>query len=157
MMIKSCRGIAALALAAAVVAGTMPAHAEGITSEQAQQILDELKAIRKAVEQGGAQGAGQAAPAPDDKVSIAFPTGGFSVGKDNAPLVLVEYTDYQCPFCQQFHNDAFAQIKANYIDTGKIRYVSRDFPLTSTRTRGAAPPRRDARPSRASSGNCGTR
>ena len=128
MLIKSWRGIAALAFAAAVVAGTMPAHAEGITSEQAQQILDELKAIRKAVE-GGAQCAGQPAPAPDDKVSIAFPSGGFTQGKANAPLVMVEYTDYQCPFCQQFHNTAFAQIKANYIDTGKIRFISRDFPL----------------------------
>jgi protein-disulfide isomerase len=43
--------------------------------------------------------------------------------------VLIEYTDYQCPFCQRYHNDSFAQIKANFIDTGKIRYISRDFPL----------------------------
>jgi protein-disulfide isomerase len=129
MLIKSWRTIAALALAAAVVAGAMPAHAEGITSEQAQQILDELKAIRKAVEQGGGQGAGQAAPAPDDKVSFAFPAGGLSEGKADAPLVLVEYTDYQCPFCQQFHNSAYPQIKTNYIDSGKVRFVSRDFPL----------------------------
>ena len=65
----------------------------------------------------------------DDKVSIAFAPGGLSVGKENAPLVLVEYTDYQCPFCQRYHNDSFEKIKANFIDTGKIRYVSRDFPL----------------------------
>ena len=51
------------------------------------------------------------------------------MGKEDAPLVLVEYTDYQCPFCQRFHNDAFAQIKTNYIDTGKIRFITRDFPL----------------------------
>ena len=49
--------------------------------------------------------------------------------KDDAPLVLVEYTDYQCPFCQRFHTDAYAQLKTNYIDTGKLRFVSRDFPL----------------------------
>jgi protein-disulfide isomerase len=42
---------------------------------------------------------------------------------------MIEYTDYQCPFCQRYHNDSFAQIKANFIDTGKIRYISRDFPL----------------------------
>ncbi len=128
MMTINWRTVAALTLAAAVMAGAMPARAEGISSEQAQQILDELKAIRKALEQGG-QGAGQAAPAPDDKVSMAFPAGGFSQGKADAPLVLVEYTDYQCPFCQQFHNNAYAQLKANYIDTGKVRFVSRDFPL----------------------------
>ena len=51
------------------------------------------------------------------------------LGKENAPLVLIEYTDYQCPFCQRYHNDSFAQIKTNFIDTGKIRYISRDFPL----------------------------
>jgi protein-disulfide isomerase len=53
----------------------------------------------------------------------------LSEGKANAPLVLVEYTDYQCPFCQQFHNSAYPQIKTNYIDSGKVRFVSRDFPL----------------------------
>lgn len=128
MMTRTWRAMAALALTAAVLAGTAPARADGISSEQGQQILDELKAIRKALEQGG-QAAGQAAPAPDDKVSMALPSGGFSEGKANAPLVMVEYTDYQCPFCQQFHNTAYAQIKANYIDTGKIRFISRDFPL----------------------------
>ena len=130
MITRTWRTIAALALTAVVLAAAMPAHADGMTSEQAQQMLDELKAIRKALEQGG-QGTAQAAPAPapDDKINMAFPPGGFSLGKANAPLVLVEYTDYQCPFCQQFHNTAYAQIKANYIDTGKIRFVSRDFPL----------------------------
>ncbi|HEY2863800.1 MAG TPA: thioredoxin domain-containing protein [Casimicrobiaceae bacterium] len=128
MITRNWRTIAALALSAVVLAAAMPARADGITSEQAQQILDELKAIRKALEQGG-QGGGQAAPAPDDKVSMAFPSGGFSEGKKDAPLVLVEYTDYQCPFCQQFHNSAYTQIKANYIDTGKVLFVSRDFPL----------------------------
>lgn len=125
---KSWRAAAALAIAVGFFAGAMPAHADGITSDQAQQILDELKAIRKAVETNGPAG-GQAAAAPDDKVSMTFATGGFSIGKADAPLVLVEYTDYQCPFCQQFHNTAYAQLKANYIDTGKVRFVSRDFPL----------------------------
>ncbi len=129
MMTRTWRAMAVLAVTAALLAAAVPARADGITSEQAQQILDKLKAIRKAVEQGGQGAAAQAAPAPDDKVSMAFPSGGFTEGKANAPLVMVEYTDYQCPFCQQFHNTAYTQIKANYIDTGKIRFVSRDFPL----------------------------
>src|SRR5947207_14140709 len=108
--------LTALALAATFVGGVTVARADGITSEQAQQILDELKAIRKTLEArpvAPAQPSPQA-PAPvDDKVSMAFPAGGFSVGKENAPLVLVEYTDYQCPFCQRYHNDSFAQIKTN--------------------------------------------
>jgi protein-disulfide isomerase len=42
---------------------------------------------------------------------------------------MVEFTDFQCPFCQQFHVQTFAQLKKNYIDTGKLRFVSRDLPL----------------------------
>ena len=133
MKIRLFRSLTALAIAATLLGGVTLARAQGITSDQAQQILAELKAIRKTLETRPAAPAQPAAPAPappvDDKVSMVFPPGGFSVGKENAPLVLVEYTDYQCPFCQRYHNDSFAQIKTNFIDTGKVRYVSRDFPL----------------------------
>jgi len=132
-MNKTWRYVACAAAAATLLAGALPARAQGITSEQATQILEELRAIRKNLE-ARPVAPQAAAPAParpvDDKVSFAFTPGAYSMGKEDAPLVLVEYTDYQCPFCQRFHNDAFAQIKANYIDTGKIRFVSRDFPLS---------------------------
>ena len=118
--------LVALAATAALLAGAPLARADGITSEQAQDIINELKQIRQTLEKMQSP---QAAPAPDDKVSYKFSPGGFSMGDAKAPLVIVEYTDLQCPFCQQFHNTAFAQIKANYIDTGKVRFVSRDFPL----------------------------
>jgi protein-disulfide isomerase len=42
---------------------------------------------------------------------------------------MVEFTDYQCPFCRRFEADSFAQLKKDYIDTGKVRFVSRDLPL----------------------------
>ena len=117
--------VMALALLAAALLAPH-ARADGLTSEQAQEIINELKQIRQTLEKMQSP---QAAPAPDDKVSYKLSPGGFSMGDAKAPLVMVEYTDFQCPFCQQFHNTAFAQIKANYIDTGKIRFVSRDFPL----------------------------
>jgi protein-disulfide isomerase len=112
--------------AATLLTGPPIARADGITNEQAQDILNELRQIRQLLEKIQT---GQQAPAPDDKVSYRFSPGGFSLGDAKAPLVMVEYTDFQCPFCQQFHNTTFAQIKANYIDTGKLRFVSRDFPL----------------------------
>ena len=127
MTIRTPSRIAVMAAAAAVLLAAWPlARADGITNEQAQEILNELKQIRMLLEkmQSGAQ-----APAIDDRVSYKFAPGGFSLGDAKAPLVMVEYTDFQCPFCQQFHATAFAQIKANYIDTGKLRFVSRDFPL----------------------------
>jgi protein-disulfide isomerase len=113
-------------LTLALLAAAPYARADGLTSDQAQEIINELKQIRQTLEKMQSP---QAAPAPDDKVSYKLSPGGFSMGDAKAPLVMVEYTDFQCPFCQQFHNTAFAQIKANYIDTGKIRFVSRDFPL----------------------------
>jgi protein-disulfide isomerase len=113
-------------LALTLFAAAPYARADGMTAEQAQEMIDELKQIRQTLEKMQSP---QAAPAPDDKVSYKLSPGGFSMGDAKAPLVMVEYTDFQCPFCQQFHNQAFAQIKANYIDTGKIRFVSRDFPL----------------------------
>jgi protein-disulfide isomerase len=123
---KPLRTALAVAVAATLLAAVPLARADGITTEQAQDILNELKQIRQVLEK--MQSGNQAAP-QDDKVSYKLPAGGFSMGDAKAPLVIVEYTDFQCPFCQQFHNQAFAQIKTNYIDTGKVRFVSRDFPL----------------------------
>ena len=53
----------------------------------------------------------------------------FVMGKPDAPLTMVEFTDLQCPFCRQFVTTSFDEIKKNWIDTGKLRYISRDFPL----------------------------
>ena len=51
------------------------------------------------------------------------------LGKPDAPLTIVEFTDYQCPFCQRFHTTTFAELKKNWIETGKVRFISRDMPL----------------------------
>ena len=51
------------------------------------------------------------------------------LGKSDAPLTLVEFTDYQCPFCGRFEATTFPEIKKNYIDTGKLRLILRDLPL----------------------------
>lgn len=54
---------------------------------------------------------------------------GHVIGKANAPLTMVEFTDLQCPFCRQFHLTVFDEIKRDWIETGRLRYISRDFPL----------------------------
>src|SRR5712692_5279433 len=51
------------------------------------------------------------------------------LGRADAPVTLVEFSDYQCPFCQRFFATSLPALKKDYIDTGKIRYVFRDFPL----------------------------
>lgn len=58
-------------------------------------------------------------------------SGAPALGKDNAPLTLVEFTDYQCPFCSRHFRDTFPKIVQDYVDTGKLRYVIREFPLVT--------------------------
>jgi len=51
------------------------------------------------------------------------------IGKDNAKVTIVEYTDYQCPFCARHYTSAYKQIKEQYVDTGKAKLLLRDQPL----------------------------
>ncbi len=52
------------------------------------------------------------------------------LGSANAQVALVEFTDFECPYCGQLFKNTFPQIKKEYIDTGKVRYFIKDFPLT---------------------------
>lgn len=51
------------------------------------------------------------------------------LGKKDAPITIAEFSDYQCPYCRKFFQETFSVLKTEYIDTGKVRYVFRDFPL----------------------------
>jgi protein-disulfide isomerase len=50
------------------------------------------------------------------------------LGNANAPVTLVEYASTTCPHCAEFHEEAWEQLKTNYIDTGRVRFVFREFP-----------------------------
>jgi len=51
------------------------------------------------------------------------------LGHENASIAIVEFSDFQCPFCARYHQQTFAAIKKDYIDTGIVRYVLKDYPL----------------------------
>ena len=104
---------------------------EPMTRTQGDAILDELRQIRTLLERLPSSPAiGGAAPTrPENRVSVGVGTLP-ALGRRDAPVTIVEFTDYQCPFCQRFHMTAFEMVKRNYVDTGKVRYVSRDFPLS---------------------------
>ena len=53
------------------------------------------------------------------------------LGDKDAPVTIIEFSDYQCPFCGRHFTQTYPQIKSEYIDTGKVKIVFRDFPLTS--------------------------
>jgi len=97
----------------------------GITHAQADAILDELKHISHLLEE---QVRPAAAPARPQKRTVKV-QGGYSLGPDTAPLTMIEFTDYQCAFCRGFQSNTFDQIRKLYIDTGKLRFVSRNLPL----------------------------
>ncbi len=69
------------------------------------------------------------AVAPQAQVPQIAIAGNPTLGAADAPVTIVEFIDYECPYCQGYAKDTFPQLKANYIDTGKVRYVARDFPL----------------------------
>src|SRR6266567_3601495 len=56
-------------------------------------------------------------------------TGALPLGSPNAPLTIVEFTDYQCPFCNLFYREVFKELKKNFIDSGRVSFYSRDLPL----------------------------
>jgi protein-disulfide isomerase len=51
------------------------------------------------------------------------------LGAPDAPVTVVEFTDYQCPFCKRFIQSTFPLLKRDFIDTGKVRWIVRDLPL----------------------------
>lgn len=53
----------------------------------------------------------------------------FSLGREDAPVVVVDFSNYLCPHCQNHALTVLPRIKAEYVDTGKVRYLFRDFPF----------------------------
>ena len=51
-------------------------------------------------------------------------------GDKNAPVTIIEWSDYECPFCARFYSDTYKQIDEKYIKTGKVKLIYRDFPLS---------------------------
>jgi len=77
---------------------------------------------------------GQIARSPQEqaqpKTAKASEDNDAFMGDKNAPITIIEFSDYQCPFCRKFYNETLPQIKEKYINTGKVKLVYRDFPLS---------------------------
>jgi len=94
-------------------------------------ILEELKAIRELLEkiekQGGAQ---QNKPARPTTATVPISNEKPSMGSASAPVTVVEFADYQCPYCLRFTKTTFPYLKRDFIDTGKVRWVALNLPLS---------------------------
>ncbi len=91
-----------------------------IVKTQLAQVL-RLLSQRPAHQQGGA-----AAPSAQVRAGVA---GAPFLGSSDAPVTVVEFSDYECAFCQRFFATTLPALKKEYIDAGKVRYVFRDYPL----------------------------
>jgi len=99
----------------------------GLSAAQGDMILRELRELRALLQKPNPS---QPAPRPELPGIVTVPLGGSpSLGQTNAPVVLVEFTDYQCPFCKRAHDDLMPALRKKYVESGKLRVVSRNFPL----------------------------
>jgi protein-disulfide isomerase len=67
-------------------------------------------------------------PSPAD-IAQAGPAGDVMLGADTAPVTVIEYASMTCPHCAHFSTTTFPELKTRYIDTGKVKYTLREFPL----------------------------
>ncbi|MFZ3357254.1 MAG: DsbA family protein [Xanthobacteraceae bacterium] len=72
--------------------------------------------------------ADDAAPSAAD-LADAGPNGDVMLGSDKAPVTIIEYASMTCPHCAHFSENTFPELKKRYIDTGKVRFTLRTFPL----------------------------
>jgi protein-disulfide isomerase len=123
-------GILALSMLAAVGACAAQPRADDFVklkdevarlNAQQQQILDSLDELKRMI-----KGPGQAALKPPESMSVA---GEPFKGQPGATLAIIEYADFECPFCRRFEREVYPQIRDNYINTGKVKYFHRDMPL----------------------------
>jgi protein-disulfide isomerase len=128
--------VAIIAVLIVLVVAAPQIRAEGLSAQQGaellkqnKEILSELRDIHSLLDRLSKDRAVDDVRPSTPRVRVAVSLTEPAIGKSDAPWTLIEYTDYQCPFCRQFHAAAYEDIKRNYIDTGKMRFISRDFPL----------------------------
>ena len=129
------RGIvAAIAIAAFVggyTIGTFDDNSNSfVTSEELKEIISEIE-INTAPAPQPTQQPSQLGAAQIFRVSF---DGEPFKGDPDAPVTVVEFSDFQCPFCSRFFEQTLPLIEENYIDTGKIKFVYKDLPLDNLHT-----------------------
>jgi protein-disulfide isomerase len=98
---------------------------ESLSASQAQ-IRRDLSEIKAMLQKPGAVTAQAAGPLAGMEISLA---GSPVRGAADAPVALIEYSDFQCPFCASYAANSYPQIIKEYVDTGKLRYAFMSFPL----------------------------
>jgi protein-disulfide isomerase len=125
------RVIVWMTVAAVVVAPLVgPDASRAGVEEEIAELRREVAEIKKQVGEIKNLLQGALKPQSPPKVTAAVGVSGRpSLGRQDAPVTLVKFSDYQCPFCKRHFSTVYPILKKDYIDTGKLRYVFRDFPI----------------------------
>jgi protein-disulfide isomerase len=75
-------------------------------------------------------GAPAAAPTEDTSPKKVALSDAPILGDKNAPVTIIEFSDYECPFCKQYFTQTYSQILKDYVDTGKVKIAFRNLPLS---------------------------
>ena len=98
---------------------------------QVEEMQKDLAEIKKLLKEGARAPAAAAAQGTAFKEQVISIGESPSKGKEDATVTIVEYSDYQCPFCARNYRDVMPKLQEEYIDSGKVKFVMREFPLSS--------------------------
>lgn len=129
--------IIALALIGALILGVQKTTSSSPKSESAGQSSSQASSDSH---DDGDNSSGDDESDDDVSEQLARRTKGdpTAMGKKDAPVVMIEYADYRCPFCGVFARDTMPKIKKKYIDTGKVRFEWRDMTIYGDQSEQAA-------------------
>jgi protein-disulfide isomerase len=94
-----------------------------------QKDLQEIKGLLQRTPQAAQQAPARAAPTPETTDVVVSIAGAPIKGEKGAKVTVVEFTDYQCPFCSRHFKQTWPQLEQDYVKTGKAKFVLRDMPL----------------------------
>ena len=115
-----------------LMAGAAVFLAAGTSGALLPRFIQPAQAQSNATPQAPA-GAGAGAPANEAELKAELdkpgPDGDVALGSDKAPVTIIEYASMTCPHCAHFSETTFPELKKRYIDTGKVRFIFREFPF----------------------------
>ena len=117
------------AVAVVVFLGFLAGRQQQLVESQ-REILRQIQEL-KSLPQGRAAAQAPVQPAAPSTNFMMGLEGAAAKGNANAKVTLIEFSDFECPFCGSYTRESYPQVDRDYIATGKIRYVFRNFPLES--------------------------
>lgn len=97
--------------------------------EQVSEIQKDIAEIKKLLEEGA--GAPARPQAPTFQEQVFSVEGSPFKGQEDAPVTVVEFSDYGCPFCARHYRDVLPKLEEEYIEAGKVKFVMREYPIPS--------------------------